>query len=247
MAIKEYKRTDTSKLSANFKVSEFKCKCGCGTLKIDDKLVAYLQKIRDHFGVPVNINSAYRCIKHNKNVGGHTNSRHTKGQAADIVVKGIAPKEVAKYAESIGILGVGLYETNADGHFVHVDTRTSKSFWYGQKNEKRVTFGASFIKVTVKEWQEAAIADGFKFPVYGADGEWGAECEAVVKKTVVKRRTIHKYKNLTKLVQRVVGVTIDGKCGPATTNAIMGYQKLHGLEADGKCGPATWKYILGIK
>ena len=247
MAIKEYKRTDDSKLSENFKVSEFACKCGCSTVKIDEKLVTYLQKIRDHFGVPITINSGYRCDTHNKKVGGASGSRHTKGQACDIVVKGIKPKEVAKYAESIGILGVGLYETDKDGYFVHVDTRTTKSFWYGQKNEKRVTFGGAFVKVTVKEWQEAAIADGFAFPKYGADGKWGAECEAVAKKAVCKKRIIYKNKNLTKLVQRVVGVTVDGKFGNATKNALMGYQKLHGLEDDGECGINTWRCILGIK
>lgn len=247
MAIKEYKRTDESKLSANFKVSEFRCKCGCSTLKVDEKLVAYLQKIRDHFGVPVNINSAYRCEKHNKNVGSKSTSRHVKGQAADIVVKGIQPREVAKYAESIGILGVGLYETSADGYFVHVDTRTTKAFWYGQKNAKRETFGGAFVKVTVKEWQEAAIADGFSFPKYGADGKWGEECAAVAKKAVCKKRIFYKYNNLTKLVQRVIGVTIDGKFGSATKNALIGYQKLHGLDPDGACGINTWMKIIGIK
>ena len=50
--------------------------------------------------------------------------------AADIAVRGIAPAEVAKYAEFIGILGIGLYETDVDGYFVHVDTRTTKSFSY---------------------------------------------------------------------------------------------------------------------
>ena len=49
------------------------------------------------------------------------------------MVEGIHPSEVAKFAESIGILGIGLYETNSDGYFVHIDTRTTKSFWYGQK------------------------------------------------------------------------------------------------------------------
>jgi uncharacterized protein YcbK (DUF882 family) len=55
-----------------------------------------------------------------------------KGKAADIVVQGVSSREVAKYAESIGILGIGLYETSADGYFTHIDTRTTKSFWYGQ-------------------------------------------------------------------------------------------------------------------
>ena len=247
MAIKTYKRTDESKLSDNFKVSEFKCKCGCSDLKIDEKLVEHLQKIRDNFGVPVSINSAYRCTKHNKNVGGSTNSRHTKGQAADIVVKGVNPAAVAKYAESIGVLGIGLYETDKDGYFVHIDTRTAKSFWYGQACSPRSTFGAAKTKVTVKEFQLAAIADGFKFPKYGADGKWGAECEAVAKKAIVKKRLTYKYMNLTKLVQRAVGVTIDGKFGSTTKNALMGYQKIRGLEADGECGLNTWKSILGVK
>ena len=67
-----------------------------------------------------------------------------KGQAADIIVDGVAPKEVAKYAESLGIQGIGLYETNKDGHFVHIDTRTkNKYFWYGQSEAPRSTFGGS--------------------------------------------------------------------------------------------------------
>ena len=91
----------------------------------------YLQQIRTHFGKPVHINSGYRCATHNKKVGGAKASKHATGQAADIKINGVAPSEIAKYAESIGVLGIGLYETNSDGYFVHIDTRTTKSFWYG--------------------------------------------------------------------------------------------------------------------
>jgi hypothetical protein len=45
-------------------------------------------------------------------------------------------------------LGIGLYETNSDGYFVHIDTRTTKSFWYGQKQAKRTTFGGTAISST---------------------------------------------------------------------------------------------------
>ena len=98
----------------------------------------------------------------------------------------------------------------------------------------------------VREWQNAAIADGFKFPKYGADGEWGAECESVAKKAIVKKYLTYKYPNLTKLVQKAVGVTVDGKCGSKTVAAIKAYQKKNGLTVDGCVGLNTWKKILGV-
>lgn len=246
MAVKIYNKTETAKLSENFKVCEFACKgkgC-CSTVKIDSKLVEYLQKIRDRFGKPVTITSAYRCEKHNKAVGGVSDSYHTKGMAADIIVKDVKPAEVAKYAESIGVLGIGLYETSKDGYFVHIDTRTKKSFWYGQKEEYRSTFGG---ENAVKEWQMAAIADGFKFPKYGADGKWGKECEEVAKKAVCKRCFWPwKNKNLTKIIQRAVGVADDGKFGSGTKSAVIAYKVKHGLSENGIVDLETWKSFLDI-
>lgn len=99
----------------------------------------------------------------------------------------------------------------------------------------------------VKDWQLAAIADGFKFPKYGADGKWGAECESVAKKAVCKKRLTYKYKNLTKIVQRAVGVMVDGKFGKNTQAAVKNWQKLVGLKADGCVGPESWKKLLGVK
>ena len=100
---------------------------------------------------------------------------------------------------------------------------------------------------TVKEWQKAAIADGFTFPKYGADGSWGNECVTVAKKAIVKKRNTYEYKNLTKIVQKVVGVAADGLCGQNTATAIKNWQKSNGLEADGIVGLASWKKMLGIK
>ena len=67
----------------NFKVSEFACK-HCGKNLIDQRVIDMCQEIRDSLGVPVRINSGYRCEVHNKNVGGVQNSKHTKGFAADL-------------------------------------------------------------------------------------------------------------------------------------------------------------------
>lgn len=104
-------KSTATQLSANFTSTEFDCKCknkSCTTTEIDPALVDILQRIRDHFGAEVTINSAYRCKKHNAAVGGASNSFHMQGRAADIKVSGVKPKIVAQYAESIGIQGVGL-------------------------------------------------------------------------------------------------------------------------------------------
>lgn len=45
------------------------------------------------------------------------------------------------------------------------------------------------------------------------------------------------------LIQRTVGVTVDGKWGPNTVAAVQGWQKSSSLSADGKVGPRTWDKI----
>jgi uncharacterized protein YcbK (DUF882 family) len=132
-----YTKGKSVKLTKNFKSKEFDCKgkkC-CSKTQIDIELVGYLQVIRNYVGKAITINSGYRCQKHNKNVGGTTNSKHCAGMAADIVVKGIKPREVAKFAETIGVRGIGLYDS-----FVHVDSRSSKSFWKGHEQKSVATF-----------------------------------------------------------------------------------------------------------
>lgn len=98
----------------------------------------------------------------------------------------------------------------------------------------------------VKEWQNAAIADGYKFPKYGADGVWGAECESVARKAICKKRLIYANRNLTKIVQKKVGATVDGLFGRNTDKAVRNFQKANGLTADGAVGVNTWKKILGV-
>ena len=68
----------------NFKLSEFTCKCGCGFNNVDQRLISMCQEIRDFLNIPVRINSACRCEKHNAKVGGVKGSYHTKGLAADL-------------------------------------------------------------------------------------------------------------------------------------------------------------------
>lgn len=137
MAVKTYslKKDGPTKLSANFIVREFACGDGSDKILIDDQLVLILQKIRDHFGRPLNITSAYRNEAYNKKVGGVSSSYHTKGQAADIYISGVEPAAIAAYAEKLGVLGVGLYTKD---RFVHVDTRTLPYLWRTAGSEVKV-------------------------------------------------------------------------------------------------------------
>ena len=130
MAIKAYsKAKDGNKqLSKNFKVKEFACSDGSDPIFIDSELVTILQKIRNHFGKSVTITSAYRTPGKNKACGGTLYSQHLYGRAADIKIKGVAPKTVAAYAEKLmpNRGGIGIYKS-----FTHIDTRTTKSRWNG--------------------------------------------------------------------------------------------------------------------
>jgi hypothetical protein len=84
------------KISKNFRLSEFISSETAKKLGIDNtpsfetmftikRLVEeVLQPIRDEFGMPITINSGYRCSKLNKAVGGAKNSDHVWGSAADI-------------------------------------------------------------------------------------------------------------------------------------------------------------------
>lgn len=125
-----YAKGKAVKLTKNFKSTEFDCKgkgC-CSKTPIDIELLGYVQVIRNHFNKPITVNSGYRCKKHNKNVGGVSNSMHCGGMAADIAVKGVSPAKVAAFIETLMPKsgGIGVYK-----NFVHVDTRETKARWKG--------------------------------------------------------------------------------------------------------------------
>lgn len=262
MAVKTYKKGSTTKLSNNFNISEFACHGNgcCTTVMIDDQLVVYLQKIRDHFGKPITITSGYRCPTHNRSVNGATSSRHAKGQAADIVVQGVAPAKVAAYAESIGVKGIGLYETDRDGHFVHIDTRTTKSFWYGQGQAYRSTFGGSAIINTTVEKNDSKesysleqfVEDIQKAFGAGVDGIAGIETISKTKTLSAKINEDHAavkfvQKRLKELGYVEVGYD-DGVAGPKFTSAVAHFQQDNDCVADGEitAGNKTWKKLLGM-
>ena len=99
----------------------------------------------------------------------------------------------------------------------------------------------------ILSFQRSAIADGVKLEKYGADGLYGNETKEAMKKCIVKKRLISKYKNCTRLVQRLLGIKQDGICGKNTEAAIKKFQQENSLVIDGCVGLKTWEKLLGIK
>lgn len=115
------------------------------------------------------------------------------------------------------------------------------------KEIKAPTVKPKAYKPTIKEFQQALIKDGYRLPKYGADGYWGNETATAATKAILKRSVIYRNRNLTAIIQKVVGVTADGKYGADTERAVRAYQKANRLTADGIVGINTYKKILGVK
>jgi len=88
-----------------FEMREFACKC-CGQLppSAEQNLQALVEHVldpaRERLGMPITVNSGYRCPAHNKAVGGVKNSQHLKGEAADITCAD--NKRLAEIIEQLG-------------------------------------------------------------------------------------------------------------------------------------------------
>lgn len=112
------------KLSQHFFRSEFKCSC-CDFDTVDARLLEMLEQLRNAFQQPVRINSAARCLKHNRSIGSKDTSQHVLGRAADITVENVSNDEVYNYLNAnFPICGLGRYET-----FTHIDSRSERARW----------------------------------------------------------------------------------------------------------------------
>ena len=110
--------------------SEVQCRDGCGLGArppefIDPYTASLYELIREACGGnPLYITSGWRCISHNKKVGGHPKSLHLLGMSLDIAKpKLISLDEFYHIADEIvgenG--GVGLYPSQ---EFIHIDCGT---------------------------------------------------------------------------------------------------------------------------
>jgi uncharacterized protein YcbK (DUF882 family) len=123
-----------TKISENFRLQEFDSSCGREMpLEVQKNVIQLgqnLQVLRDYLKTSITINSGYRSPQLNRKIKGATRSQHLLGTAADIVVRGHTPKQVADAIElliSQGKMREG--GLKAYGTFTHYDIRGTKARW----------------------------------------------------------------------------------------------------------------------
>ena len=87
-----------------------------------------LQDIRDGIDKPIIISSGVRCPELNKKVGGKKDSRHQKGLAADIQVKGMTALEAFTAIREMKLhnLHKAIVEGVKGKEWVHIQAKTAE-------------------------------------------------------------------------------------------------------------------------
>jgi len=119
--------TESKRITKHFHSTEFKCKCGCGKIYIEEKLVNRLETLFAKLNASkCIISSGYRCKKHDKAVGGSGTGQHTKGKAADCVYYDkngkIIPSKIVVCVANDSKLFNGM--AKIDKNYSHLDIRT---------------------------------------------------------------------------------------------------------------------------
>jgi hypothetical protein len=107
-------------LSEHFKKSELACH-HCQECKVNIELILALEKLRNKVNRPIIITSGYRCLIHNRSIGGAKQSQHLYGNAVDIKIGGLSPTTVAGLAKQCGFTWTKVYAT-----WTHIDIRRTQ-------------------------------------------------------------------------------------------------------------------------
>ena len=139
MKLIEYDYSCTKQLTTHFRVSEWRCKCGKKhKVVIADTLPELLEKVMKKIeAVRGDISSGYRCVAHDKNVGGTGSITH-QGYACDIKFTDKNGKVIDSKVVSLALedlrhkCGIG-YKCGGNKNYTHIDVRPRK--WYGDESK----------------------------------------------------------------------------------------------------------------
>lgn len=112
-------------MTIHFSRTELECPC-CHACEMNPIVLEKIERVRNHMGIPLYINSAFRCIKHNEDVGGAATSQHLLGNALDVSTTRMTgcQKLILLKAALLEFSGIGIGKT-----YIHMDVRENKTLW----------------------------------------------------------------------------------------------------------------------
>jgi zinc D-Ala-D-Ala carboxypeptidase len=111
----------------NFSRSEMACS-HCGRAEMDSDTMWKLQELRDAYGKPMKVTSAYRCPQHPIEARKAKPGAHASGRAIDIAVSRNEAYVLMRLALKFGWQGIGVQQ-KGDKRFLHIDDLTEKEGW----------------------------------------------------------------------------------------------------------------------
>lgn len=106
----------------NFQSSELRCRCGrCDSdgNEMDPGLLDRLQQLRDLYGKPLPLSSAYRCPKHPSEAGKAEPGEHALGLAVDVRCRGAEALQILQLALNLGFTRIGVSQKSGT-RFLHL-------------------------------------------------------------------------------------------------------------------------------
>lgn len=231
--------TTSKQITKHFHSTEFKCKCGCGRIKIDEKLVNNMEKIFSKLNVSkCIISSGYRCPNYDKKIGGFV-GKHAEGIAADCIYyhkngKPIPSKYVICAAYDLdlfrGIAKINSNYTHLDirknGYYKGDETVSNNSVWSNPYDYFKVTkedmarYTGEIIKKSVDEMAQEVI-----------DGKWGVQPQ----RQELLENAGYDYKKIQKRVNEILSKKTIDEVARDVINGDYGNQpeRQKKLEAEG--------------
>lgn len=174
--IKTYGSSDSTQLSEHFNAQEFRCKCGqAHDFQVSEELVDKLERLYKNLNCSkIIVTSGFRCVNHDKTVGGNGTGQHTKGTAADICCYGqdgqtISSKTVCCTAQDIGFTGIA--NINTSYQYTHVDVR-SESKWHGDETKGNSSVTTDFYQYFGIQKGGAETMKGIDVSVHNGTIDW---------------------------------------------------------------------------
>lgn len=102
-----------------FTPAEIACR-GTGEIRIVPHALDRLERLRELWGKPLMLSSAYRSAAHNAAIGG--GPAHRTGEAFDIRIAGVAAWDLLRLVSAEGWTGIGVSQAGVPAQrFLHID------------------------------------------------------------------------------------------------------------------------------